>query len=447
MMSEKRRALRGRLLILRMALFQLGFGLISVLVLGVLNRVMFAEMGLPATLIGFLLAIPPLISPLRLWLGYLSDGRPILGHRRLPYILGGMILAAVGVLCGTLGALWIPRAVVRGVLTTVVAFLAYGMGKNAMATTFQALIADVFDEQRRPQATATLKAAFIFGIIGGSVGLGRLVDPYSPNRLIVVVTGAGLVAIVLSVLGCLGVEPTGQAVEAISRRVRRIPFRQTLRLTFRNPQVRLFFFFIGATLLATLSQDIFLEPYGAKLFNMSVGETARLNMYWGIGTLGSLMLCGRYLVSRIGRKRMAGIGLVIVALAFAGLIIAGGLRQKGLFIGLVLLLGIGSGVSGSGALTLMVDFTTPERAGLLMGAWTIAHQLAEVVGNVLGGVLVDGVFALSGSYLAAFGTVFGLEILAAMVGLALLSRISVSAFLSTEPRTGKEQCQAPATSE
>jgi len=446
-MSEKRGALRGRLLILRMALFQLGFGLISVLVLGVLNRVMFAEMGLPATLIGFLLAIPPLISPLRLWLGYLSDSRPILGHRRLPYILGGMILAAVGVLCGTLGALWIPRAFVWGVLTTVVAFLAYGMGKNAMATTFQALIADVFEEQRRPQATATLKAAFILGIIGGSVGVGRLVDPYSPARLIVVVTGAGLVAIVLSVLGCLGVEPTGQAVEAVSRRVREAPFRETLGLTFQNPQARLFFFFIGATLLATLSQDIFLEPYGAKLFNMSVGQTARLNMYWGIGTLGSLMLCGMLLVNRLGRKRMAGIGLVIVALAFAGLIIAGCIGKQRLFIGLVFLLGIGSGVSGSGALTLMVDFTTPERAGLLMGAWTIAHQLAEVVGNVLGGVLVDVVFGLSGSYLAAFGTVFGLEIIAAMVGLALLSRISVSAFLSTELRPDEELCQALATSE
>jgi predicted benzoate:H+ symporter BenE len=59
--------------------------------------------------------------------------------------------------------------------------------------------------------------------------------------------------------------------------------------------------------------------------------------------------------------------------------------------------------------------------------------------------LVDVVFALSGSYLAAFGAVFGLEIIAAMVGLALLSRISVSAFLGTEPRTGKEL--SPATSE
>ena len=56
------------------------------------------------------------------------------------------------------------------------------------------------------------------------------------------------------------------------------------------------------------------------------------------------------------------------------------------------------------------------------------------LGIILGGVLVDGVFAISDSYLAAFGTVFGLEIVAAIVGLGLLSRISVSAFLSTEPR-------------
>ena len=45
--------MRNWTLILRMALFQLGFGLISILVLGVLNRVMSAEIGLSATLIGF----------------------------------------------------------------------------------------------------------------------------------------------------------------------------------------------------------------------------------------------------------------------------------------------------------------------------------------------------------------------------------------------------------
>jgi BCD family chlorophyll transporter-like MFS transporter len=431
-------------LILRMALFQLGFGLISVLVLGVLNRVMFAEIGLSATLIGFLLAMPSLVSPARLWLGYLSDSRPILGYRRLPYILGGMILAAGGVLGGTLGALRIPHTGAWSVLLTVIAFLVYGMGKNSMATTFQALIADVFDEQSRPRATSMLKSAFILGIIGGSLLLGRLVDPYSASRLVTVVVGAGLVAVGLSALGCVGVEPRGQNVESICHRVRQVSFGPTLRMTLRNPQVRVFFFFIGTTLLATLSQDIFLEPYGAKLFGMSVGQTARLNIFWGTGTLGALMVCGLCLVNRVGRKRIAGIGLVIVAAAFAGLIVAGGIGSPGLFVGLVALLGIGSGIGASGILTLMVDFTTPERAGLLMGAWTIAHQLAEVIGNLLGGILVDGVFTRSGSYLAAFGTVFGLEIVAALVGLALLSRINVAAFLGAEPRPA-EQEYAPAS--
>jgi formate/nitrite transporter FocA (FNT family) len=78
-----------------------------------------------------------------------------------------------------------------------------------------------------------------------------------------------------------------------------------------------------------------------------------------------------------------------------------------------------------------------------MGAWTIAHQLAEVLGNLLGGVLVDVVFSASGSYLAAFGTVFGLEIAVAMVGLALLPFINLSGLLEAEPPADAELSQVP----
>ncbi len=426
-----------RLRIVRMALFQFGFGLTSVTVLGVLNRVMFAELGLSAVLIGLLLAIPSIISPVRLWLGYLSDSRPILGRRRTPYVLVGTMLAATGVFGGAWGALSIPRIGARGVLIATFAFLTYGMGKNAMATAFQALIADVFDRQQRPRATAVLQAAFILGIVGGSVGLGRLLDPYSPDRLLALVATVGVLAVVLAALGCIGIEPVGKAVEAVSHQAGSVPFSQTLKKTFQNRQARLFFFFVGATLLATLSQDVYLEPYGAKLLQMSVGQTARLNMFWGVGTLGALLASGMWLVGRLGRKRVTSVGLVIVALSFGGLILSGAIGSQSMFMMLVGVLGIGSGMSGAGAMTLMVDFTRPEQAGLLMGAWTLAHQLAEVVGNIMGGAVIDTVFAFSGSYLAAFGTVFGLEILAASVALSLLSRISVATFLSAEPDSGE----------
>ena len=120
---KRRWKMARRLRILRMALFQFGFGLVSVTVLVVLNRVMFAELGLSAVLIGFLLAIPSIISPIRLWLGYLSDSRPILGRRRIPYILAGTVLAAAGVFGGAWGALSIPRLGARGVLIAIGAFL------------------------------------------------------------------------------------------------------------------------------------------------------------------------------------------------------------------------------------------------------------------------------------------------------------------------------------
>ncbi len=422
----------NRLRILRMALFQLGFGLLSVMVLGVLNRVMFTEIGLSAALIGFLLAIPSMISPVRLWLGYLSDSRPILGRRRAPYILAGTVLAAFGVLGGTWSALNIPRLLAGGVLAAVAAFLTYGMGKNAMATAFQALIADVFDKKQRAQATAVLQSAFIMGIVGGSVFLGKLLDPYSPDRLLVLVAAVGGLAITLAVLGCTGVEPVGMSVETLSQRARAVPFGKTLKLTIQNRQARLFFFFVGATLLATLSQDIYLEPYAAELLGMSVGQTARLNMFWGIGTLAALLSSGLWLVNRFGRKPIAATGLVIVAFSFVGLILSGAMESRPLFLMLVFVLGVGSGLSAAGALTLMVDFTMPEQAGLLMGAWTVAHQLAEVVGNIMGGVVIDTVFAVSNSYLAAFSTVFGLEVVAAIAALTLLSRLSVAAFLTSE---------------
>jgi BCD family chlorophyll transporter-like MFS transporter len=335
-----------------------------------------------------------------------------------------------------LGALWTTRHLLWGVMVAVVSFAVYGIGKSAMATAFQALIADVFDAQWRPKASAALKAVFVSGIIGASVVLGSLLDTYSTTRLILVVAGTGLLAVLLSVLGCAALEPTGEDIETLAHHARAVPLGQTLAQTIRDPHARRFFFFVGFTLLATLSQDIFLEPYGAKVFGMSVGQTARLNMYWGAGTMGALLVCGLYLVNRFGRKRMAGIGLAIVAMAFAGLILAGAIGHEGLFTALVFALGVGSGISASGALTLMVDFTTPERAGLLMGAWTIAHQLAEVLGNVMGGVLVDTVLAMRGDYLTAFGTVFGLEILAALVGLSLLPRVSARRFAEGSNCTG-----------
>lgn len=59
----------------RLGLFQMGLGMMSLLTLGVLNRVMIDTdlLAIPATVVGGSLAMHQLVSPARVWFGQLSE--------------------------------------------------------------------------------------------------------------------------------------------------------------------------------------------------------------------------------------------------------------------------------------------------------------------------------------------------------------------------------------
>jgi BCD family chlorophyll transporter-like MFS transporter len=111
---------------------------------------------------------------------------------------------------------------------------------------------------------------------------------------------------------------------------------------------------------------------------------------------------------------------------FGGLIAVGALKTGGAFLGLVLLLGISTGLSAAGMLTAVIEFTTPARAGLLMGVWGVAHELGQAFGNLMSGVVVDLARALTGGRaLIAYGVVFALEAALLVLGLGLLKRVDI----------------------
>ena len=60
-----------------------------------LNRVMIFDLGISKTLVSILAVLPYLISPIQVAIGSFSDRHPILGFRRTPYILTGLILCVV----------------------------------------------------------------------------------------------------------------------------------------------------------------------------------------------------------------------------------------------------------------------------------------------------------------------------------------------------------------
>ncbi|MCX8024013.1 MAG: PucC family protein, partial [Thermanaerothrix sp.] len=57
-----------------------------------LNRVMIKELGISATLVALLASLPYLFSPVQVAIGAYSDRHPIVGLRRTPYILAGLLL-------------------------------------------------------------------------------------------------------------------------------------------------------------------------------------------------------------------------------------------------------------------------------------------------------------------------------------------------------------------
>jgi BCD family chlorophyll transporter-like MFS transporter len=414
--------------LIRLAGYPIGLGLISVLVGGTLNRVMIVELGLPATLVGLFFALPLLISPLRIWLGYRSDAYALGGLRREPYVILGSLLAGLSVIEAT----WLAVRSATTELAVAALFLTmagHHLGKNLATNTFEALLADKFVGHQRTQAMTGFKIAMFVGIVGGALSLGRLVETYDAARLLVVVVGVAGLAFVLSGAATVGQEPRTVAQSTAAEQARETPFWRTLQtVILRDPQVRRFFVCMVLIMVGTQAQDVILEPFGALVLGMSVGETTRLTALWGAGTVLSMAVAGMWLIKVVGYAPVTRAGLWLNAGVFASLILSGWLGQTMLFQGLVFALGVGTGLASAGLLSAIVHFATAVRAGLLMSVWGLTHNLGQAVGSMLSGSVVDGITRLAGgSALVAYGAVFAVEASLLLVGLMLFNRVNVTA--------------------
>ena len=85
----------GILTVFRLGLFNLALGLMAVLTLAVLNRVMIAELAIPATITAGVLAMAQFIAPARVLFGQLSDTKPLFGSHRTGYVRMGAIIFSI----------------------------------------------------------------------------------------------------------------------------------------------------------------------------------------------------------------------------------------------------------------------------------------------------------------------------------------------------------------
>ena len=438
----------GLVTMVRLGLFQAGLGMMSVLMLGILNRVMISELGIPPLVTAGVIAMHQLVAPARVWFGQLSDAYPVGGTHRTGYVwlgAGAFALLAWGVVQVTwqvaaqiaLGWTWVTWA---WVAVLGLGFALYGLALSASSTPFAALLVDISDEDNRSQLVGVVWSLLVVGTIAGAIAGGMLLEQVnvdaatavvqaSVNRLFTLVP---LAVVGLAVLSTAGIERRFSRYRLRSQVVERedqITLGRALRVLTASPQTGLFFSFLLCMTLGLFMQEPVLEPYGGTVFAMPIAATTQLNAYWGMGTLLGLGVTGFWVLPRLGKRPTTLLGCGLAALGFLGIMLAGWVRQVWLFTLMVFAFGVAAGVTTTGALTLMLDLTLAETAGTFIGAWGLAQALARALATLCGGGLLElGSNWFGAESFWAYVPVFGTQIVLLLTAATLLRTVDVKLF-------------------
>ncbi len=435
----------------RLGLFQMGLSMMSILTLGVLNRVMIQEIAIPATLVSIVLALPLFVAPSRVWFGQISDAKPLWGYHRTAYVWVGAAIFAIAAFLAVQvmwqlnsaassagGWTWTTQTIGWTALLALV-FAIYGLGICASGTAFAALLVDISEEDNRSKVVGVVWSMLMVGIIVGAIISASLLKQLTPeattatlqaaiNRLFTIVPA---IVFGLAIAATLGVEKKYSQYLSRSTVVNRedsITLGNAWKILTASPQTGIFFTFLVVMTISLFMQDPILEPYAGQVFKMPLAESTKLNVFYGIGILIAYGVTGFYIVPRLGKRKTARLGCILVALCSVLLGISGFTANPAFLKLALVLFGLATGFLTTAAISLMLDLTVAESAGTFIGAWGLAQAMARAVAVVAGGGILDIGRKLLPSLELAYGLVFVLEAVGMVVSIWFLNRVNVAEF-------------------
>ncbi len=423
----------GWLQIARLGLVQASLGAIVVLMTSTLNRVMVVELALPAMLPGALVALHYLVQVSRPRMGHGSDQ----GARRTPWIIGGMALLAAGATCATLATIWMSDSPVLGILMAFAGFVMIGLGVGAAGTSLLVLLAMRVADERRAAAATTVWLMMIVGFAVTAGTAGKLLDPYTPTRLLGVTLTVCAMALVITIIALFrlesdpGDEHEFEAAAATSTPGEAVPFRVALADVWQESAARQFTVFIFISMLAYSAQDLILEPFAGNVFGFTPGESTSLSGVQHGGVLVGMLLVAlvgsRFTQGRAGSLRLWCVGGCLAsAAALAGLAVAGHMGAPWPLKANVFLMGAANGAFSIAAIGQMMRLATRGRAareGVRMGLWGAAQAIAFGFGGLIGTAASDLMHWLIADSGVAYGLVFAHEAVLFVASALLAARI------------------------
>jgi BCD family chlorophyll transporter-like MFS transporter len=422
---------------LRLALPKIGIGWMFALLSSNFNRITIYELGVTAVLVTVMLGMHNFLSPFQVVFGRIADRNPVFGLRRTPYAFGGALIAcmvfpllpsiAQGMGAGN------PIASIGGLGL----MLLFGVSLAVMGDSHHSLIAESTDERTRG---GIISVVWTFTILSAivSAGVSKMIMPeYTPESMQQLYNLTPMVVMGSLLLGLVGMERRlkGEELTAAVAKAREAvapgnALRAAYELLRDNSQVRAFFVFVAASILAIFLQDSILEVFGAEVFQMSVKETASFTQIWGGGVLLGMLVIG--IISSIfpiNKKTIAMIGSAGTALGLGLLTLCALTGQQAMLNPALLVMGLFTGLFNVGALSLMMEMTVEGATGLYMGMWGTAQAFGNGLSSILSGglktLLIESGF-LSAQY--GYAVIFGIETVLMIVGVATLATVSVAQF-------------------
>ena len=423
--------------IVRLGMVQASLGAIVVLMTSTLNRIMVVELTLPALLPGALVALHYLVQVSRPRMGHGSDQ----GARRTPWIIGGMTVLAAGALLSTFATTMMEPSPVLGVLLATVGFVMIGLGVGAAGTSLLVLLALRVDGERRAAAATIVWLMMIVGFAVTAGIAGKLLDPYSPTRLLAVTLTVCTFALIITLIALfrLEMDPGDELIEYEYYKEHEpsaiVPFRTALADVWNEEAARQFTVFIFISMLAYSAQDLVLEPFAGSVFGFTPGESTSLSGIQHSGVLTGMLLVAlvgsRFAKGRAGSLRLWCVGGCLAsAIALAGLTVAGHVGPPWPLSANVFLMGAANGAFSIAAIGQMMRLATEgraEREGVRMGLWGAAQAIAFGFGGLIGTAASDIAHWLIASDGVAYGTVFAVEALLFVASAMLAFRIPMTA--------------------
>lgn len=421
----------GWLGIIRLGLVQTSLGAIIVLTTSTINRVMVVELALPAMLPGFLVGLHHAVQMSRPRFGYGSD----VGGRRTPWIVGGMLVLALGGAGAAMATALMGHMLWAGIALALLSFLAIGLGVGACGTTLLVMLAKHVPAERKAAAATIVWIMMIAGFAVTAGVAGHFLDPYSPLRLVEVTSVVSAGAILVTLLSVYRLEPrvgvaAATAATATPSAAPPPAFRAALAEVWEEPQARRFTLFVFISMLAYSAQDLILEPYAGTVFGMTPGQSTQL-----AGLQHGGVLVGMLLVAAAGRLA-GGVahlrywtvgGCLASAVALLGIAFGGSAGREWPLAANVFALGLFNGAFAVAAIASMMTLAghgKAQREGLRMGLWGAAQAIAFGLGGFLGTVAIDLVRGLvTDSPALAYALVFSAEAALFLVAAVLAAQV------------------------